>query len=193
VDDTPYRGDEEQNVFKELAVQYDAPAYIRRARQVQQTLDRILERCRKQREEWLGVVRTRVGLLHALAGDWPALRPWLTDEQLSVVRQLYTTLEPRLRARIEPTTSARALRRALDALIESVERFNRRWREFMPTVELKEVNELRDGYNRYYLLEKECAVRSPHVARQGFRKLEPLTVADLFEHLPLLPVPLITR
>ena len=52
------------------------------------------------------------------------------------------------------------------------------------TVDLARVNQLRDGYNRYYVLEKECAVRSPKVARQGFRPLPPLTTADLAAELP---------
>ena len=56
-------------------------------------------------------------------------------------------------------------------------------------VDVAEVNRLRDGYNRWYVLEKECAVRSHAVARQGFVPLPPLTSAELAEHLPLLPVP----
>jgi hypothetical protein len=74
-------------------------------------------------------------------------------------------------------------------LAESLERFNRRWLEFLRGVDVGPVNELRDGYNRYYLLEKECALRSPRLARQGFTRLEPLTVAELTALLPPLPVP----
>ena len=83
----------------------------------------------------------------------------------------------------------KALRQALTELTESIERFNGRWREFLTQVDLTAVNEARDGYNRYYLLEKECALRSPNLARQGFRRLAPLTPADVAELLPLLPVP----
>ena len=67
--------------------------------------------------------------------------------------------------------------------------FNRRWRQFLDAVDLRPINELRDGYNRYYVLEKEFAVRSARVARHGFVPLAPLTAAALFELLPLLPVP----
>jgi len=49
------------------------------------------------------------------------------------------------------------------------------------------VNELRDGYNRYYVFEKECATRSPLVARHGFRPLPPVSHADLLERFPPLP------
>jgi hypothetical protein len=74
-------------------------------------------------------------------------------------------------------------------LIPALERFNRRWEAFLPTVDLTSLNRLREGYNRYYLLEKECAVRSVVVARRGFSPLPPLTQTDLAALLPCLPVP----
>jgi hypothetical protein len=52
---------------------------------------------------------------------------------------------------------------------------------------------MRDGYNRYYLLEKECALRSARVAREGFVRLAPLTLDDIRKMLPLLPVPTLAR
>jgi hypothetical protein len=113
----------------------------------------------------------------------------IDDAQIEVLRQLFTDLEPRLRLPVEPTSSNRKLRRALRDLIPTLERFNQRWREFLPTVDLMPVNQLREGYNRYYLLEKECAVRSVVIARQGFTPLKPLALDDLTALLPPLPVP----
>jgi hypothetical protein len=191
VDDVPIlgRGDE-HHLLKTFEAQYDAPAYIRRARQVEDAWETLLHRCRRQRDEWLPMVRTRLGLVRGLAGDWAALRPWLADdEQVALLRHLEEVLQPRLRAAVEPTSSGRALRRALRELTESLERFNGRWQAFLPVIDLTHVNGLRDGYNRYYLLEKECAVRSARVARQGFRRLEPLTTEVLAAVLPALPVP----
>jgi hypothetical protein len=183
------RGDE-LHLLKTFEAQYDAPAYVRRARQVEDAWDGVLHRCRQQRDEWLVMVRTRLGLLRGLAGDWGPLGPWLADgDQVAVLEHLEALLQPRLRAPVEPTSSGRALRRALRELTDSLERFNRRWQAFLPGVDLTQVNELRDGYNRYYLLEKECAVRSARVARQGFRRLEPLTTEALAAVLPPLPVP----
>src|SRR5262245_21524803 len=154
--------------------------------------EQLLERCRRQRSEWLKMVRTRLGLLHAHAGGWDALRPLLADDgQVTALAALHAELQPRLRVRVGPTTSPRVLGRALRELRESIERFNRRWLAFLPTVDLDEVNQLRDGYNRYYLLEKECAGRSSAVARQGFRRLEPLTREGLAALLPPLPVPVL--
>ncbi|HEY7153363.1 MAG TPA: hypothetical protein VH575_05320 [Gemmataceae bacterium] len=182
--------DDGNEAFKRFLAQYEAPAYIRRARAVQAALDQLLDRCRRQRAEWLKMVRLRIGMLHALAGEWDNLRPFLADDdQLDILRYFLATLASPLRAPVEPTTSARALRRALRELHESLELFNRRWQVFIANVDLTPVNELRDGYNRYYVLEKECAVRSARIARQGFVRMEPMTTDDLTAEFPLLPVP----
>jgi hypothetical protein len=190
VDDVPILGGGDNRLLKTFEAQYDAPAYVRRARQVEDAWEGVLHLCRRQRDEWLGMVRTRLGLLRGLAGEWGALGPWLADEdQVTVLEHLEALLQPRLRVPVQRTSSGWVLRRALRELTESLERFNRRWEAFLPGVDLTQVNELRDGYNRYYLLEKECAVRSVRVARQGFRRLEPLTTDAVAAALPPLPVP----
>ncbi len=191
--DIPILGsDDEQNLLNEFTANYGAPAYVRRAREVQEAYETLLTQCRRQRDDWLSMVRTRLGLLHALAGDWSVLRPLLADDQqFDLLCHLHCTLQPRLRVRIAPTTSPRALRQALGDLHASLERFNRRWQEFLPTLNLARVNQLRDGYNRYFLLEKECAVRSYRLATHGFRKLEPLTAEHFLHVFPPLPVPVL--
>ena len=190
MDEVPIAGVEEsRGAFKTFLAIYDAPAYVRRARAVEGALAELLHRCRQKRDEWLPMVRLRLAMLKALAGEWDALRPLLDDDSLGQLRRLHDELTPSLRSPVLPTTSLRRLRRALAELCGSIELFNRRWREYLPTVELDEVNALRDGYNRWYVLEKECAVRSPRLAREGFVRLEPLTSASLLELLPPLGVP----
>jgi hypothetical protein len=190
VDETPIAGNPDQNLAREVMGLAGGPAFARRARQVEDALEALVARYRGQREEWLPMVRLNLGRVFALAGDPEALRPLLASaahwEQLCA---LHAELQPRLRLVVEPTTSKRALRRALAELRESVERFNDRWRSYLTAVDLSAVNELRDGYNRYYVMEKEAVVRSPRIARQGFVPLEPLTRAELAAALPLLPVP----
>src|SRR5262249_22228531 len=116
--------------------------------------------------------------------------PWLSDnEQIRVLEELSIAVEPRLRQSIEPTTSVSKLQQALASLRESIDYFNRRWERFLPTIDLQPINDLRDGYNRYYLLEKECALRSPRLARQGYCPLPPLTTLDLARLLPPLKSP----
>jgi hypothetical protein len=190
VDNVPSSGTGEDNQIRnQFLAHFDAPAYVRRARGVQEAFDQVVSQCRQQREEWLAMVRLRLGQLAAQAGDWAVLQPLLADEeQLRYLRELHGELNPQLRVKVEPTLSPRMLKRALRELNESIEYFNQRWRAFLQTVKLTYVNEVREGYNRYYILEKECSVRSPQVARQGFQKLEPLTSAALEAVLPLLHV-----
>jgi hypothetical protein len=173
-----------------LAGLFDAPAYVRRARNVEGALEHVLGKARAVRAEWLAMARMRLGVLHALAGEWQALRPWLADEdQLPLLERLRAELSPKLRLPPERTRSPRALRRALRELIESLERFNARWLEHLGKIDVTVVNQLREGYNRYYLLEKSCAVRNEAVARAGFVPMAPLDLAELLQHLPPLPVP----
>jgi hypothetical protein len=190
MEDVPILGSEdERHLVNRFFSYHGAPAYVRRAREVEEAFRALVERCRRQRDEWLGLVRIRLGTLHGLAGDWEQLRPLLGEEQLGALRKMHAELQPRLRLPVAPTSSQRALRRALRELCESLEGFNRRWARFLGEVDLSWVNELRDGYNRYYVIEKECALRSPQLARQGFRPLPPATAADLEALLPPLPGP----
>lgn len=183
-------GRDDAREVQELMAQFDAPAYVRRARRVEGAYEQLLERCGRQREEWLPMVRTRIGQLAALAPGWEGLRPLLQcQDQFDAIRRLHDELRPRLRVPIAPATSAGVLRRAVAALGHSVGRFNQRWLDFLAGVDLRPLNTLRDGYNRHYLLEKECALRSTRLARENFRRLEPLTHDDLSRLFPPLPVP----
>lgn len=172
---------------------YDAPAYVRRARNVHGALEELIARCHRQRDEWLMMVRIRLGTLRALAGDWNELASFVQEGEVAVLEALHVELAPQLRAPVERTSSPRALRSALSELCDSLEHFNRRWQAFLDRQDLTKVNELRADYNRYYVLEKECAVRSPRLARQGFRVLPPLSMGDLAEMLPALPVPVLIK
>jgi hypothetical protein len=182
-------GDADRREVQQLLGQYDAPAYFRRARGVQNALEHLLARCRRQREEWLPMVRLRLATLRDLAGDWPALAAWLDDGQRRTLADLHAELRPTLRVPLGPTASRRALRRALRELIASIRRFNARWERYLAEVDLAPLNVLRDGYNRYYVLEKECAVRSAVLARVNFQPLPPFTHADLAGLVPALVVP----
>jgi hypothetical protein len=195
VNDVPIPSrDDGRQAFNEALAHYDGPAYLRRARRVQAAYDQLLGDCRRQRDEWLALVRVRLGTLRALAGTWEALSPHLADaQQARLLEELCGDLDPRLRVPVEPTASRRALRGALREVAESVERFNRRWLEFMHGLDLTAVNAQRADYNRYYLLEKECAVRSPYIARQGYAPLAPLTLSDVLAQLPPLPVPRLAK
>jgi hypothetical protein len=169
--------DDSNGLVRYLAGRYDVPAYVRRARRVQEALDLLVQRCLHRRDEWLDMVRLRLKMFVALAGP----------EEVEKVRPLANHLGTSLPSLVPPTPSRRRLRRAGRELAESLDRFNRRWTSYLEQVDLAEVNRLRAAYNRYYLVEKECALRSPRLARHGFQPLNALTHADLIELLPALP------
>jgi hypothetical protein len=189
----PVGGDRERREVREMLAQYDAPAYARRARRMELALEHLLDRCRQKRGEWLMMPRLRIGQLAALAGEWSALLPVLDQEQIDRLQQLHVELAPKLRLPLTPTTSLSGLRGAVREFILSAERFNRRWNAYLTGVNLDTINELREGYNRYYVLEKECAIRNSVLARLGFHPQTPLTTADLERLLPPLFVPELRR
>jgi hypothetical protein len=186
--------DEHDRFFDQVVSQYDVPAFVRRGRRVQEAYQDLLDRCRQQRAEWLAMPALRMGQLAALAADLDHLIPLLASaDQVDVLRELQQELKPQLRVPVEPATSRGQLHEALHDLRDSIDRFNRRWLDYLAKVDLRQVNHLRADYNRYYLLEKECSMRSPVLARIGFRQLRPLTLDDLKAELPPLPLPQILR
>jgi hypothetical protein len=179
--------DRESKIFHQVMALHGAPAFVRRAQNVQYAWDGLLERCRRQRREWLEMTRVRLALLRALAGSWAALEPLLADAaDVEVLAALERELQPALRQPMAATASQRKLLAALEEFIDSLEHFNDRWRNYLAALDLAEVNRLREDYNRYYVFEKECVVRSAAIARQGFQRLPPLTVADVAAVFPCL-------
>jgi hypothetical protein len=191
MDEAPILGSNRgHKIFNQVVAMHGAPAYIRRALQVEAAWAGIVELCQRRRHEWLGMVRVRLAALQALAGEWSALTPVVGPSSVEILAALAIELRPRLRHKVPRTASPRRLRTAWKELLASLANFNQRWQAYLQGIDLTEVNRLRDDYNRYYLLEKECAVRSALIARQGFQRLVPATVQDLQALLPALPVPL---
>jgi hypothetical protein len=154
---------------------FDGPAYIRRGRQTELALESLHDQCRTEYGKRLATVRKMVERLSTVI---------VTDSRL--IQRLgalfaFFGIEP------EPQLGHLASPKALAEVAESVARFNRRWQHFLHGLDLTAVNAARAGYNRYYLLEKECAVGSLRIAKQGFRPLDPVTVDDLLAKFPLLP------
>jgi hypothetical protein len=150
---------------------FDAPAFIRRARNVAEAYEILLERCRRRREELLREVRRALAALQGINVDVSALAAALGTVEASPV----SLLKPR------------QIRQAARELAAAVERFNQRWLDYLKGVNLSDVNCLRDGYNRYYVLEKECALRSAALAQIGFQPLPVLCAEDLAVLFPVLP------
>jgi len=173
--------DDDRRLMMQLVGQYDAPAYIRRARAVERAYEQVLERCNKQRREWLAGVRLHLKWLSRAADDGE-----MESASFDAIRALRSECGITER---DPTTLRRGLKPAMRQLQASVARFNRRWATFLEAFDLTEINRLRDGYNRYYVLEKECAVGSLRLVGTTFRRLEPMTRDELHRLFPPLPMP----
>lgn len=181
---------DEQKIFQQVTQAFDSPAFARRARDVDAAWLQLLEACRTERGKLLELARLRLARLAALAEPWPGALPEICSAaELSYLEELLRLWQPRLRVPHPPARKTSQLVRAIAELGQSFERFNARWSEFVGKLDLTEINRQREAYNRYYVLEKECALRSPRTAGRGFTPLLPILAADLFREFPLLVIP----
>jgi hypothetical protein len=186
--DISIRGYHDENyLLQRLLGTSDVPAFIKRARRVQEAWESLLSDCRRHHDEYLGTTRTRLDSLGRFARNWEDLASYIRDvEEVSWLRSLCQALALEPQWACERTPAAGTLRRELRELKATIRHFNRRWSLFLETIDLRPVNEARAGYNRYYVLEKECAVRSLLVARQGFSPIPPLVKEELEGMFPYL-------
>jgi hypothetical protein len=169
---------------------FDAPAFVRRSMQVEAAWEALLAVCRRERERLLEMPRMRLARFWAFVQLRQAdSTPFSKADDMAYLEELHRAWQPRLRCAVKPARSEADVARALAELSQSFLRFNRRWLAFVGELDLRPVNQLRDGYNRYYLLEKECALRSARLAREGFVPLPSVCTDDLLVKLPLLRVP----
>jgi len=171
--------------IQELLGLFDAPAFARRGSDLESAIARLHARCARARASLLDMVHVR-------------LRQWASvatgpDDGLALFVRPIAPLWP-LSGAEEPTWADRPgppRRQRLIArqLIASVERFNQRWSAFLEQLDLDRVNQRIDDYNRFYVLEKECALGSYRLATRLFQPIERLTIEDLLAEHPLLPVP----
>jgi hypothetical protein len=179
----------DQRAFWQVLAQFDGPAILRRARIVEEAWQMVLRQCQEKRANWLEFPRLRLATLMCLAGDPTILAQVVGDgRDADRLLELNDEWAPRLRCPVATTRSPRRLRRAFIDLVDSFQRFNERWGRFLEKLELTGVNRLREGYNRHYLVEKECAVGSPVIARMGFQPLPLVTSRDVLAELPFLPL-----
>lgn len=171
--------------IKEMMGLFDSPSFARRGLELEEMLRRVDLRCRQARSERLDMVRVRLRQWTRVAigpGDW-------SDVFADPIQPLWSLSEA------EPPrwASARGSRhRRLTVardLVAAVERFNRRWVEFLEAINLSPANGVIDHYNSYYVLEKECVMGSGRLAARFFTPIPPLNPDRLLDEHPLLPVP----
>lgn len=178
-----------QDLFMRVLAGYDAPAFMKRARRVKEAHDDLLLAACRVREKMMSPVREALEEVLHLAGSWEVAEIHLRER--GILSQLALIVRPRPYPKHSPVAVWR-IRWALSDLVRAIERFNSAWADHLDAINLTEINALRDGYNRYYVLEKECVVRNAVLAATGFEPLPPLTLAHLHAQFPLLPVPRLT-
>jgi hypothetical protein len=183
-------GNEETQIFQTFAAAFDTPAFLRRARQTEDAWQALLAHCRQQRTEWLQMPQLRLAQLAAKAQPWPErLSRYCRADDVSYLTTLHADWKPRLRCAVSAAMKEAEIIGALSDLIASFERFNARWRAYLDRMDLEPLNRLREGYNRYYVLEKECALRSSRTANAGFVALPMVGLDDVLLEFPFLNVP----
>lgn len=171
--------------LNELIGLYDVPAFARRGQDMEHALRALHERCRRRRDELLDMARVRLRQWAAAAvgpDDW-------SDVLRSPISALWPLAGLDAPRWAETPASTRRRRAIVRDLVASVERFNARWRKALDEFNPAPVNGMIDGYNEYYLLEKECALGSARLARHGHRPIDPITAESLLADYPPLPVP----
>lgn len=180
------RSDEAE--LNQLLGLFDAPAFARRGHDLEYALKRLHERLVRERTGRLDMVRLRLRQWASVAdgpGDWRGVFAASIDAMYALAGT-----EPPVWAG-QPAAPRRRRAVARD-LVASVERFNRRWADFLDALPLDPFNRQIERYNRYYVLEKECVVGSARVASRHFAPKPRLTREALLADHPTLPVPELT-
>ncbi len=170
---------------REMLGLFDVPAFARRGQDLEHAIARLHGRCVGERLVLLEMVHLRLRQWAALSigpDDW-------RDTFAAPVAPLWPASgaeAPRWAARPGPSRRRRAVGHDL---IASLQRFNRRWAAALDALDLGPIHRMVADYNRYYLLEKECALGSARLARHQFVAKEPIRLEDLRATHPELTVP----
>jgi hypothetical protein len=162
----------------------EVPAYVRRARRTEDAVRGLHLEVGGHREELLAFVCLRLRqYVDAVPGPLPPRIAAIHAE----IRETATFAELRPRP-------ARGRKNAPDVaaarLRESVARFNRRFLRWIDDeAPLDRANREIEGYNRYYALERQAALRYVPADQVRFEKRKLLTRDDLLAAFPLLPEP----
>src|SRR5262249_28770915 len=128
MDDVPIAGrDSDARVFKQVLAHFSAPAYVVRARQVEQAFEDLIHRCTRRRDEWLKDIRRRLSSLCSVEENCNVIRRYMSnDEQFSILLQLSTS-PGETKGQPGQLSFGRATRRELRELRSNIERFNKKW------------------------------------------------------------------
>lgn len=177
------RHDNDLWLSQKLIAAFDTPAFLRRANRVQAAWDQLLAECHNARDELLETPCWRLATLVTWP-DWESRISAATgNEYLLYLRSLSQEWD------LPAVPASFRWEKKFAELLRSFHQFNRQWETFLDQIDLEDLNKIREGYNRYYLIEKECALHSARTAAAGFQPLPPAGIADLRREFPLLRTP----
>jgi hypothetical protein len=181
----PSMNNDIETEVKELMGLFDLPAFARRGQDLEATLHRMHLRCGAARGKLLEMVHLRLRQWSKAAVGNESWRGAFTNT-IEPLWVLADARPPQWAPADAPLNRRRAIARDL---VAAVERFNRRWHEYVDRTNLEPANFVIDQYNRYYVLEKECVMGSARLAARHFTPMARLTKDVLLEEHPTLPVP----
>ena len=182
-EETPMGGIDAE--IKELLGLFDVPAFARRGQDLEYALARLRHRAHRRRNDMLEMVRLRLRQW-AAAAPGPEADLGYFDASIAPLWPLTGAGDPKWATRPATRWGLRAIARDL---VASLERFNRRWAEYLDGINLAPINHQVADYNRYYLLEKECSLGSARLAARHFVPKAEVTLDDLRAEMPPLPAP----
>lgn len=168
---------------------FGPPAYVKRGLAVEEAWLGLVHKLGVSWKGWTEPVGRLCAQLRYQAGDLARFRRWLAtpqdvDRLIELDRRLAFTLKYPPAPALWLWTLKGNLRRLRHLTVD----FNQAWSAHLHGVDLAMVNQAREQYNRWYLLEKECAMRSTRLAVGGYRPFPLATREDLVRAFPPLPV-----
>lgn len=163
----------------------EIPAFVRRGLELDSMLQGVDDRCRRNRRKLLEMVYVRLR-------QWAKLATGPNDHRdafRTSIADLWRSSEAEAPDWAAVAASSRRRKAAAHDLISSVERFNGRWVEFVDRLDLRLTNEVIEDYNRFYLVEKECAVGSARLAAMHFKTVAKIDASMIMAKFPPLPLP----
>lgn len=173
--------------LKILVEMGEEPAFLMRARRVEEALSSLVKRCESERRDALIWPRRHFHVLRKrCSGNWSRFAPLVSDPDSSTIFVDLSAQLPEDDKYLEAWfTSDRS---ALRTFHESATKFNKMWSRFLSSGVLTEVNDRRREYNSYYPMEKATAFGTESFSAD-FKALPEIPQSWLESRFPLLTLP----
>ena len=177
-----------QEFLRLLAEQGEEPAFLRRARGLTAALENLDRKLTRERLAMLHGPRLHLRTIAvAVHQDWTKLKPYLRNPARAVDFEFW--FEQWNRDMPVPDWAGKHrlvknLNRPLRDLNASIQRFNKDWIPFLIRYDLTPVNEVIQGYNDYFVLEKACAFGNESLAKKGFERVDEVTHEMILKKFP---------